>query len=108
MATARIEAVKIIDWDSFHLVCAESLGFPGFYGGNMNAFIDCLSYLRDDVGMTRFALAKDECLDMEINGTESFNQRLPLVMDTLLECISFINQRYLEAGESPAIKLVLL
>ena len=108
MATARIELAEITNWDSFHQVCAKVLGFPDFYGKNMDAFIDCLSYLRGDDGMSGFVLANDECLDLEINGTESFNQRLPDIMDALLECVAFVNQRYLEVGEQPAIRLVLL
>ena len=50
----KLDTARIADWDSFHDVCAQALGFPGFYGRNMNAWIDCMTSLdepRD--GMTR-------------------------------------------------------
>jgi len=34
---------KITDWPSFHDVFHETLGFPKFYGRNMNAWIDCMT-----------------------------------------------------------------
>ncbi len=37
----------ITDWETFHAECARVFGFPQFYGRNMNAWIDCLSYLHD-------------------------------------------------------------
>ena len=34
---------KIVDWASFHDVFQHILGFPDFYGRNMNAWIDCMT-----------------------------------------------------------------
>jgi RNAse (barnase) inhibitor barstar len=34
---------KIIDWTSFHDVFQHTLGFPDFYGRNMDAWIDCMT-----------------------------------------------------------------
>ncbi len=45
MAVVRIDCDRIIDWESLHDVFAEALGFPGFYGRNMNAWVDCLTSL---------------------------------------------------------------
>jgi RNAse (barnase) inhibitor barstar len=45
MAIVRIDGTKITDWASFHIVCKEAFGFPSFYGENMDAFIDCLTYI---------------------------------------------------------------
>jgi Barstar (barnase inhibitor) len=39
---------RIIDWNSFHDVFSELLGFPEFHGRNMNAWIDCLTDVDDD------------------------------------------------------------
>ena len=39
----RIDGDRIVDWDTFHNVFTEAFGFPGFYGRNMNAWIDCLT-----------------------------------------------------------------
>ncbi len=43
----------------------------------MDAWIDCLTYLDEDDGMSRFHLAKGEMLHIEISDTEDFNSRLP-------------------------------
>lgn len=45
---------RIIDWPSFHAVFEEALGFPGYYGWNMDAWIDCMTYVDNaDYGMLR-------------------------------------------------------
>jgi RNAse (barnase) inhibitor barstar len=50
----------ITDWPSFHDVFKQALGFPDFYGRNMNAWIDCLTYLND--GMTTVLSHLGNCL----------------------------------------------
>jgi Barstar (barnase inhibitor) len=48
----RVESVPVVevpmsqinDWDTFHDTFAQALGFPDFYGRNMDAWIDCLTY----------------------------------------------------------------
>jgi hypothetical protein len=42
---------QIHDWDTFHDTFAQALGFPDFYGRNMDAWIDCLTYADEDDGM---------------------------------------------------------
>ncbi len=42
-----IDFKKIKDWKSFHDQFSEVMGFPNFYGENMNAWIDCMSYIDD-------------------------------------------------------------
>jgi RNAse (barnase) inhibitor barstar len=34
---------RITDWPSFHDVFQGALGFPSFYGRNMDAWIDCMT-----------------------------------------------------------------
>jgi len=48
MATVRLPTEQITDWRSSHEVCREVFGFPDFYGMNMDAWIDCMSYLPED------------------------------------------------------------
>jgi hypothetical protein len=43
----NIDLGRIVDWPTFHSVFARALGFPAFYGRNMNAWIDCMTYLDD-------------------------------------------------------------
>ncbi len=44
--------LQITDWDTFHDAFAATLGFPGFYGRNMDAWIDCVTSVDRDDGMT--------------------------------------------------------
>ena len=108
MARVRLSADKITDWQSFHQTCKETMGFPDFHGMNMDAWIDCMSYLDEDAGMTRFLLSAGEALHIEITETESFKSRLPEILDALIECSAFVNQRYIEVGTLPPISLVFL
>jgi RNAse (barnase) inhibitor barstar len=96
------------DWTSFHEVCKAEMGFPDFYGMNMDAWIDCLSYLDEDAGMTRFRLVENEALRIEITNTEGFKSRLPEIFHAMVECAAFVNQRYIEAGKTPSISLIFL
>jgi RNAse (barnase) inhibitor barstar len=54
MPIVDVDVLPITDWDSFHDTFAVALGFPDFYGRNMNAWVDCLTY--EDDGMTAFPM----------------------------------------------------
>jgi len=108
MATVHLDTQRITDRESFHFVCQKVFGFPDFYGMNMDAWIDCMSSLDDDAKMTRFALAEDEVLTIQVSDTEDFNKRLPEVFDLLVECTSFVNRRYVEQHQLPRIALVFV
>jgi hypothetical protein len=107
MAHVSLDGSRITDWTSFHAACRTAFGFPDFYGNNMNAWVDCLSYLRDDDGMSAFRLGPDEMLDIEITDTGLLRQRAPEILDELVFCVEAINDRYADYGEKPALKLVL-
>lgn len=104
MAFVRLNTEQITDWASFHQVCKEAFGFPAFYGANMNAWIDCLSYLTEDDGMCNFILSEEEILYIEVTNTQDFNLRLPEVFDGLMECAAFVNNRY----PKPKVALIFL
>jgi hypothetical protein len=52
----------------------------------MNAWIDCLTYLRDGDGVSRFHLGPDEPLVVEILDVAMFKKRAPEVFDALELC----------------------
>lgn len=107
MATVRLDGAAITDWPSFHAECQVKFGFPDFYGRNMDAWIDCLSMLRDGDGMSGFTLAQDETLQIEIAHSAVLRKRAPQILGILPECVDAINERYLENGEKRAVELVL-
>jgi hypothetical protein len=50
---------QITDWETFHAVFQSVFGFPEFYGRNMNAWNDCMTYLDDpDGGLSSVTIAK--------------------------------------------------
>ncbi len=108
MANVRLDTKQINDWKSFHQLCKEEFGFPDFYGMNMNAWIDCLTSLDENDGMSHFHLARGEMLHIEVSNTEDFNSRLPEIFDALVECSAFVNRRYVDDGNSPVLSLLFL
>jgi len=108
MATIRLKTNEITDWTTFHSVCKQAMGFPDFYGNNMNAWIDCLTYLDEDDQMTKFTLAENERLEIEISETIQFKTQTPEIYDALITCSAFVNQRYLEQGKQPKLSLIFL
>ncbi len=49
-----VDTTEITDWQFFHQIFSQIFGFPTFYGNNMDAFIDCLSYFDEpQAEMTR-------------------------------------------------------
>lgn len=107
MATISLNGETITDWSAFHTECQHAFGFPDFYGRTMDAWVDCLSYLRDDDGMTRFRLGPDEVLHIEIRNAEALRRQAPDILEEITFCIAAINDRYADYGEKPALDLIL-
>jgi hypothetical protein len=98
-----IDASRISDWDSFHDIFSATFGFPGFYGRNMDAWNDCMTYLDDpDAGMTSVHVVSGEVVVLCISGITDFKKRCPEIYDALIECSSFVNNRRIER-DAPAI-----
>jgi len=107
MAKARLDGSEIRDWNSFHDASARELGFPSFYGCNLDAWMDCLTYLDEGDGMSRFTLAPGEVLELEVIASDDLKRRAPDIVDALMDCVRFVNQRYVDHGKDPLIRLVL-
>lgn len=107
MATAELNGATITDFDSFHAACKAALGFPDGYGNTMDAWVDCLSYLRDEDGMSKFRLKPNEVLEIVITGAEAMKAAAPDILEEVTYCVAGINERYDDYGEKPALKLTL-
>ncbi len=102
----RIDASRIVDWSSFHEVFAETMGFPQFYGRNMNAWIDCLTYLDEpEAGMTNIHAPCGGVVTLLIDNAEDFRARCPDQHAALVECAAFVNWRRIERGEPSVLAL---
>ncbi|MDQ1191948.1 hypothetical protein QE419_000714 [Brevundimonas vesicularis] len=98
----------ISDWPSFHKVFAEVLGFPPFYGANMDAWIDCMTYADDpEARMLARPVRPGELLTLQIDDTSNFAVRCPEQFKALLECIAFVNYRRVEIGGGPVLSLLM-
>ena len=108
MIRVPIDTAQITDWPSFHAVFAEAMGFPDFYGQNLNAWIDCMSDLttETDVGMTRVVVPFGTPLALELVDAQDFRARAPEQFAGLLESVAFLNAEVAEA--EVATRIVLL
>jgi RNAse (barnase) inhibitor barstar len=98
----------ISDWPSFHQVCAEALGFPSFYGANMDAWIDCMTSADDpEAQMLTKAVHQGELLTLQINDAADFAFRCPEQFKALMECTAFVNYRRVEVGGKPVLSLLM-
>jgi hypothetical protein len=104
MATATLNGAAIASADDFHAQSRAAFGFPEFYANTIDAWVDCLSYLRDEENMTKFRLKPNEVLEIVIADAAQMPAEL---LEELTYCVGGINERYEDYGEKPALKLTL-
>ncbi|MCA1367569.1 barstar family protein [Bradyrhizobium sp. BRP14] len=98
---------EIVDWQTFHSVFRSALGFPAFYGCNMDAWIDCTSYLDDaSSGLTASPVAAGGIAVLRIDDATSFMRRCPEQYEALIECAAFVNNRRVASGGEPILTLM--
>ena len=102
----EIDCSLITDWESFHDVFMENMGFPDFYGRNLNAWIDCMSSLADpEEGLTKVHCSKGEVVTLNLKNASSLKKHTPEIYEALSECSAFVNYRQLEVGEPAVLAL---
>ena len=103
MPLVRIDARLIHDQNSFHDVFAAALGFPDFYGRNMDAWIDCMTYLDEpQAGMTSLHGTASDPVVVHLDGINAVPKE---IYDDLVECAALVNWRLVAMGE-PAILIL--
>lgn len=102
-----IDFTKIKDWESFHSEFKEIMGFPAFYGRNMDAWHDCMPYIDEpDAEMSTVTVRTGESLEIVLGGTEAALTTCPDVVYGFLRCTAFVNQRIIESGSDTRLKLI--
>jgi RNAse (barnase) inhibitor barstar len=102
----RIDTESITDWPSFHDVFAETFGFPDYYGRNMDAWIDCMTYLNDaDVADTALKANPAEVVVLQLDHIRDFKIRCADIYEAIIECSAFVNYRQVESGKEPVLAL---
>jgi len=108
MPNVTLPTNEIIDRETFHSACQRVFGFPSFYGRNMDAWIDCMSYLDDaQSAMVSVALEPGELLHVTVPDSEAFEKRVPDVFADFIECTAIVNRRFIDRGSAPRIALLL-
>ncbi|KIQ06167.1 barstar family protein [Pseudomonas fulva] len=101
-----VDADLITDWRTFHEVFVEAFGFPKFYGHNMDAWVDCLSYLDDpNAEMTTVHVQPGHTLSLVVDNARDLKRRCPELFEALVECTAFVNWRVVTTGGSPLLAL---
>jgi hypothetical protein len=102
-----IDLERIKDWETFHEAFHEAMGFPGFYGRNMDAWIDCMSYIDEPgAGMSQVTVKLGETL--ELKGVRQFGEKCPDILCELVLCSGFVNERFIEAGSDTQVSLIAI
>jgi hypothetical protein len=102
----NIDTNKIKNWDSFHLIFKNTFGFPDYYGENMNAWIDCMTYIDDpESGMTKINIYSGDILIIKLVNSEYFKKNCKEQYLALLECSAFVNQRRLDDESNTMIAI---
>jgi hypothetical protein len=102
----QIDGAMITDWDSFHDQFSQALGFPGFYGRNMDAWNDCMTSLdAPGDGLSSVHVAPGDVLVLCISDGSGLRKRCPEIYDALVECSVFVNWRRIEHGEPAVLAL---
>ncbi len=107
MATAELDGAVIDGWESFHAESRKAFGFPDSYSNTIDGWVDCLSYLRDADGMSKFHLKPNEMLEIVIKDSTLLRAKAPDLLEEVTFCVAGINERYEDYGEKPALALVL-
>jgi RNAse (barnase) inhibitor barstar len=105
-SVVEIDCDKILGWKSFHDEFARAFGFPEFYGKNMNAWIDCLTYLDDPQDtMTTVHCEPNSVVTLQLRNVGPLRERSVELYAAILECSAFVNWRRIESGKAPVLAL---
>ncbi|MEM9298204.1 MAG: barstar family protein [Bacteroidota bacterium] len=106
MPIVKIPIDRITDWDSFHDVFTETMGFPDFYGRNMEAWIVCMSSLNSkEDGMTTIHCTPPEVVTLDLGRVSVFCAKNKEIFDSLIECSAFVNHRKIKIRQPEVIAL---
>jgi RNAse (barnase) inhibitor barstar len=107
MASVILDGAAIRAEEDFHAASRAAFGFNDHVAATMDSWVDALSYLRDDEGMTKFRLKPNEVLEIVVANAAAMKAAVPDLLEEIAFCIGGINERYEDYGEKPALKLVL-
>ncbi len=82
------------------------MGFPDFYGRNMNAWIDCMTSLDcPEDGMTKIHCTPPEMVVLHLEDVKIFRAQHRELYDAIVESSAFVNYRRLKLGQPAVLAL---
>lgn len=106
MTIVTLDTRQITDWDSFHEAFASAFGFPEYYGRNIDAWVDCMSYLNDpDVSETKIKAPPGEVVVLQLEYARDLAARCPELYAAIVDGAAFVNYRNVEQGYPPTLAL---
>ena len=101
-----LDGKKLVGSGCFNQTFQKKMGFPDFYGSNMNAWIDCMSYIDDpEAGMTRVRVPKGGVLTLLVQNAGYLRSADRAQYDALIECAAFVNFRRIDGGDKSVLAL---
>jgi RNAse (barnase) inhibitor barstar len=102
----ELSGTELVGEVAFHDTFFRIFGFLEGYGRNMDAWIDCMSYLRaSDRHMTTLQIGASETLTLLIRDHVALRDRAPKQWLDLIECCAFVNRRAIDRDEGPILAL---
>ena len=106
VSRATVDCAHITDWETFHDEFQRVFGFPGFYGRNMDAWIDCMTSIdAPEDGMTSIHCEVGKMLTIELENVTVFKEGCVEQYAAIIECSAFVNWRRIERGYLPVLAL---
>lgn len=103
----HLDLSQVKNWDTFHEMFKRELGFPDYYGKNMDAWIECIGDIHGDVGMTNLSLPYDTGLTLCFTHARFFKYKHPNIYKAIRECTDFANKSYIEHDYPGAAQIEL-
>lgn len=103
--SVEIDCSKIRSGDDFHAVFKAAMGFPDFYGNNMNAWVDCMTSVDSDECMTRVHVEEGTFLVLVLNNINEMIKSCPAVYEALVDSVAFVNYRRMASDREPVLAL---
>ncbi len=106
MKVIEIDSSHITNMQTFHSVFKSKLGFPEFYGNNMDAWIDCMTYIDDpDAKMTKIHILPGQTLKIILLNSDTLKSKHPEILLALSDCLKFVNERKNEDQSNTVISI---
>jgi RNAse (barnase) inhibitor barstar len=109
MTIIRIDARRLTDAAGLHATMAEAFGFTDTYGKNLDALVDCLTYLDNlKAGISRVQVLPGEVVVLILEHMTGLNKKAMEQVSALSDAVAFVNWRRLEKGQPAVLAMAYL